>query len=45
MEAGRIIKPNKPLQLEKLGAPKPKRSQVLVKVESSGVCHSDIYEI
>ncbi|MGH9982326.1 MAG: alcohol dehydrogenase [Nitrososphaeraceae archaeon] len=43
MEAARIIKPNKPLQLEELRTPKPKGSQVLVKVESSGVCHSDIH--
>lgn len=43
MEAARIIKPNKPLQLEKLGTPKPKGLQVLIKVESPGVCHSDIH--
>jgi propanol-preferring alcohol dehydrogenase len=43
MEAARIIKPNKPLQLQELGTPKPKGSQVLIKVESSGVCHSDIH--
>jgi propanol-preferring alcohol dehydrogenase len=43
MEAARIIKPNKPLQLEKLGTPKPKGLQVLIKVESPGVCYSDIH--
>lgn len=43
MEAARIIKPNRPLQLEELGTPKAKGSQVLVKVESSGVCHSDLH--
>ncbi len=43
MEAARIVKPNKPLQLQELGTPKPKGSQVLIKVESSGVCHSDIH--
>src|SRR5215475_14852668 len=43
MKASRIIKPNEPLQLQQLKTPKPKGSQVLVKVESSGVCHSDIH--
>jgi alcohol dehydrogenase, propanol-preferring len=43
MKASRIIKPNKPLQLQELETPKPKGSQVLITVESSGVCHSDIH--
>ena len=43
MKASRIVKPNEPLQLQELETPKPKGSQVLVKVHSSGVCHSDIH--
>ena len=43
MEAARIIQPNEPLQIQQLETPKPKGSQVLVKVNSSGVCHSDIH--
>src|ERR671922_1277987 len=43
MKASRIIKPKEPLQLQELETPKPKGSQVLVKVQSSGVCHSDIH--
>src|ERR671922_1135109 len=43
MRASRIVKPNEPLQLQELETPKPKGSQVLVKVKSSGVCHSDIH--
>ena len=43
MKASRIVKPNEPLQLQELETPKPKGSQVLVKVRSSGVCHSDIH--
>src|SRR5919197_3640663 len=43
MKAARIIKVNQPLQVEELETPKPKGSQVLVKVHSSGVCHSDIH--
>jgi propanol-preferring alcohol dehydrogenase len=43
MEAARIIEPNESLQIQQLDTPKPKGSQVLVKVNSSGVCHSDIH--
>jgi alcohol dehydrogenase, propanol-preferring len=43
MKAVRIIRPKEPLQIQELGTPKPKGLQVLVKVESSGVCHSDIH--
>jgi hypothetical protein len=43
MKAARIIKPKEALQVEDLETPKPKGSQVLVKVLSSGVCHSDIH--
>jgi alcohol dehydrogenase, propanol-preferring len=43
MEAARIIQPNESLQIQQLETPKPKGSQVLVKVNSSGVCHSDIH--
>lgn len=43
MEAARIVKINEPLEIHKLDAPKPKGSQVLIRVQSSGVCHSDIH--
>ena len=43
MQAARIIQPNQPLQVQQLETPKPKGSQVLVKILSSGVCHSDIH--
>ncbi|HEY5630890.1 MAG TPA: alcohol dehydrogenase [Nitrososphaeraceae archaeon] len=43
MQAARIVKVKEPLEIEQLETPKPKGSQVLVKVESSGVCHSDIH--
>jgi propanol-preferring alcohol dehydrogenase len=39
--AARIIKPEEALQVQDLETPKPKSSQMLVKVLSSGVCHSD----
>jgi alcohol dehydrogenase, propanol-preferring len=43
MKAARIVKSKEPLQLQELRTPKPRGSQVLIKVESSGVCHSDIH--
>lgn len=43
MKVARIVEPNKPLELKEIETPKPKGSQVLVKVQSSGVCHSDIH--
>jgi alcohol dehydrogenase, propanol-preferring len=43
MRAARIVKPKETLEVQELETPKPKGSQVLVKVLSSGVCHSDIH--
>lgn len=43
MKAARIVKVNEPLEVEQLETSRPKGSQVLVKVQSSGVCHSDIH--
>src|SRR5215213_7917308 len=43
MKSAKIVKVNQPLQIEESKTPKPTGSQVLVKVQSSGVCHSDIH--
>ena len=43
MKAARIVKPKESLQIQDLDIPKAKGSQVIVKVHSSGVCHSDIH--
>jgi propanol-preferring alcohol dehydrogenase len=43
MKSAKIIEINQQLQLCESKTPKPKGSQVLVKVQSSGVCHSDIH--
>jgi propanol-preferring alcohol dehydrogenase len=37
------VTPKEPLEIRDLQTPKPRGSQVLVKVQSSGVCHSDIH--
>ena len=43
MKAARIVKPKESLEVQNLDIPKARGSQVVVKVHSSGVCHSDIH--
>jgi alcohol dehydrogenase, propanol-preferring len=43
VKSARIVKVNEKLEIQQLETPKPRGSQVLVKVQSSGVCHSDIH--
>jgi propanol-preferring alcohol dehydrogenase len=43
MKAARIIQTKEPLQLSDIATPKPRNDQVLVKVQSAGVCHSDLH--
>ena len=43
MKAARIVKVNEPLQVQELQTPTPKGSQALIKIQSSGVCHSDVH--
>ena len=43
MKAARIVKLNEPLRVQDLQTPKPKGTQILIKIQSSGVCHSDVH--
>ncbi|MGI0074060.1 MAG: alcohol dehydrogenase [Nitrosotalea sp.] len=43
MKAARIVRIKEPLEIQSLETPKPRGSQILIKVESAGVCHSDIH--
>jgi propanol-preferring alcohol dehydrogenase len=43
MKTARIIKLNEPLQVQELETPTPKGTQVLIKMQSSGLCHSDVH--
>lgn len=43
MKSASIIKPKSPLEIISKDTPKPIGSQVLVRVEACGVCHSDIH--
>ena len=43
MKSARIPAPNEPLALSESENPKPRGPQVLLKVKSEGVCHSDLH--
>ena len=43
MKSARITGPNEPLAVSESQTPTPKENQVLVKVKSVGVCHSDLH--
>jgi len=43
MKSARITGPNQPLVVSSIETPKPQCNQVLVKVKSVGVCHSDLH--
>ena len=43
MKSSRIIAPNEPLSISEFDTPKPEGDQVLLKVNSVGVCHSDLH--
>jgi len=43
MKSARITGPNEPLKVSSIETPKPQINQVLVKVTSVGVCHSDLH--
>jgi len=43
LKAARITGPNEPLQMVELESPKPNENQVVIKVKSVGVCHSDLH--
>ncbi|MDR4492379.1 MAG: alcohol dehydrogenase [Candidatus Nitrosocosmicus sp.] len=43
MKASQIVEPKQDLQIKDIETPKPSGSQVLIKIKSCGVCHSDIH--
>tara|TARA_B100000029_G_scaffold509265_1_gene598041 strand:- start:171 stop:1220 length:1050 start_codon:yes stop_codon:yes gene_type:complete len=43
LKAAQINEPNKPLEIVDVDIPKPNGSQVLIKIKSTGVCHSDLH--
>ncbi|HKU82895.1 MAG TPA: alcohol dehydrogenase catalytic domain-containing protein [Candidatus Nitrosocosmicus sp.] len=43
MKSAGITKPLGPVEAQQIDLPEPMGPQVLVKVYSSGVCHSDIH--
>ena len=43
MKVAQIIEPNQPLKINEIEKLSPTNTQVLVKVKSTGVCHSDLH--
>jgi len=43
LKSAQIIEPNKPLEINDTELPKPNGTQVIIKVKSTGVCHSDLH--
>ncbi|MEM1787783.1 MAG: alcohol dehydrogenase catalytic domain-containing protein, partial [Pyrobaculum sp.] len=43
MKAAVLHKYNSPLSIEEVEIDKPKSEEVLVRIRSAGVCHSDLY--
>ena len=43
VKSARITGPNEPLAVSESQTPTPQGNQVLVKVKSVGVCHSDLH--
>jgi alcohol dehydrogenase, propanol-preferring len=43
MKSARIVRPKESLVVQDIKVPKPKGTQVLVRVLSAGVCHSDVH--
>lgn len=43
MRSARIGKTNKPLVIEDRTVPKPKNSELLVRVKAAGICHRDLH--
>ncbi len=43
MKSAQIIEPNKPLQINEIILPNPNGNQVIIRVKSTGVCHSDLH--
>ena len=43
MKSAQIVKIKEKLSIVDLPDPKPRDTQVLIRIEASGVCHSDIH--
>ena len=43
MKSAQIIAPNNPLEINETELPRPHGNEVIIKVKSTGVCHSDLH--
>lgn len=43
MWAAQLVKPGQPLHLSRIAIPRPGRGELLLKLEASGICHTDLH--
>jgi propanol-preferring alcohol dehydrogenase len=43
MWAAQLVRPNAPLEVARVPVPRPRPGELLVKIEASGVCHTDLH--
>ena len=43
MRAAQLMRPNSPLEVRRIPVPKPQNGELLVKIEASGICHTDLH--
>ena len=43
MGAAQLVHPNQPLHLSRIPVPRPGHGELLVKLEASGICHTDLH--
>ena len=43
MWAAQLVQPGKPLQVSRIAVPKPGPGELLLKLEASGICHTDLH--
>jgi succinate semialdehyde reductase (NADPH) len=43
MRAAVLVEPGRPVEIEEVPIPSPKRGEILIKVEACGVCHTDLH--
>lgn len=43
MWAAQLVEPGKPLQMSRVAVPRPGHGELLLKLEASGICHTDLH--
>ena len=43
MWAAQLVEPRQPLQISRIPVPRPGPGELLLKLETSGICHTDLH--